>query len=51
MAIRVCWEAYGTPFGGGVEVVGVSDCTIRKSDGGFLSMLSGEINFEEFQPM
>jgi len=30
--------AYGTPFSGGCEgeVVGVSDSTIRKSDGGFL---------------
>jgi len=28
--------AYGTPFMGEEEVVGVSDDTIRKSDGNFL---------------
>ena len=32
--------AYGTPILGEGEVIGVSDCTIRKSDGGFLYRLS-----------
>jgi len=35
MAIRML-GAYGTPILGEGEVVGVSDGTIRKSDGGFL---------------
>jgi len=36
MAIRVSWVAHGTPILGEGEVVGVSDGTIRKSDGCFL---------------
>jgi len=35
MAIRVSWGHMELPFGGR-KVVGVSDGTIRKSDGGFL---------------
>ena len=36
MAIRVCWGHMEPPFWGEGEVVGVSDSTIRKSDGSFL---------------
>jgi len=36
MAIRVCWGHMEPPFWEEGEVVGVSDDTIRKSDGGFL---------------
>ena len=35
-AIRVSWGHMEPPFSGEGEVVGVSDGTIRKSDGGFL---------------
>ena len=33
MAIRLCWGHMEPPFWGEGEVVGVSDGTIRKSDG------------------
>ena len=36
MAIRVCWGNMEPPFWGEGEVVGVTDGTIRKSDGGLL---------------
>ena len=36
MAIRVCWGHMEPPFFGEGEVVGVSNGTIRKSDGSFL---------------